>query len=235
MLHNKRILVVVPARGDSKGLKLKNIMPFNGIPLVGLVGKVVAELDFVDRAIVSTDHHEIARIAKESGLDVPFMRPKELSEDIVSDWKVLHHALMAIEAIDKTAYDIIVMLQPTCPLRRPEHVKQAVYKLIEGNYDAVWTISETDSKNHPLKQLVFENDVLDYYDRRGSKIIARQQLTPPVYYRNGAAYAFRRNCLLNQKTTKCSKTSALIISEPMISIDAEFDLKLATFILNEYK
>ena len=76
MLYNKKILVIVPARGGSKGVKLKNIRPLNGIPLVSLVGKVVKQLDYVDRAIVSTDHLEIARIAQESGLDVPFMRPE---------------------------------------------------------------------------------------------------------------------------------------------------------------
>ncbi len=87
----------------------------NGVPLVALVGRVIQQLDYIDRAVVSTDHPEVARIAKESGLDVPFMRPESISGDIVSDWEVLHHALMATEEDDNKTYDIIVMLQPTSP------------------------------------------------------------------------------------------------------------------------
>lgn len=231
MFNQKTILVIVPARGGSKGVKLKNIIPINGAPLVALVGEVVAQLPFVDRAVVSTDHPEISRVAKEAGLDVPFVRPEELSGAIVSDWDVLNHALLTTEEIDKKIYDVIVMLQPTCPLRKPKHVTETVKKLIEGNYDAVWTISETDSKNHPLKQLLFENNVLDYYDKCGSQIIARQQLTP-VYHRNGATYAITRQCLLEQKSTKGKKTSAVIIKEAMISIDTLFDFELVEWIMN---
>ena len=230
MLLEKKILVVVPARGGSKGVKLKNIRTINGTPLVALVGRIVKQLAFVDRAVVSTDHPEIARIVRDAGLDVPFMRPESLSGDMVSDWDVLYHALLTTEEIDGQVYDIIVMLQPTCPLRRPEHVTETVEKLIKGNFDAVWTVSETDSKNHPLKQLVFENDTLDYYDKRGAQIVARQQLTP-VYHRNGAAYAITRECLVNQKSTKGRKTSAVLINELMVSIDTEFDFKLAEFLL----
>ena len=230
MLDNKTILVIVPARGGSKGIRFKNIRPVNGVPLVALVGKIVQQLPFVDRVVVSTDHPEIARVSKRAGLDVPFMRPEELSGDMVSDWDVLHHALLATEEIDKKIYDVIVMLQPTCPLRKPEHVTETVRKLIEGNYDAVWTISETDSKYHPLNQLVFENDELDYYDEKGAQLIARQQLTP-VYHRNGAVYAITRECLLEQKTKKGKKTSAVIIKEPMISMDTLFDFELVEWLM----
>ena len=158
MLNDKSILVIVPARGGSKGVKLKNIQPIRGVPLVALVGQVVNQLPYVDRAVVSTDHPEIARISQESGLAVPFMRPQALAGDIISDFDVLHHALLAMEAIDQKKYDVILMLQPTCPLRRAEHVTACVEKLIEGHFDAVWTISETDSKNHPLKQLILTDE-----------------------------------------------------------------------------
>lgn len=230
MLKNKKILVIVPARGGSKGVKLKNIRPVAGIPLVALVGRVVAQLPFVDRAVVSTDHPKIVRIAKKAGLDASFVRPKSLSGDIISDWMVLRHALLATEKIDNKRYDVIVMLQPTCPLRRPEHVLQAVQKLIDGNYDAVWTISETDSKHHPLKQLVFKKNRLDYYDKRGSQIVARQQLKP-VYHRNGAAYAITRECLLEQKSIKGKRTSAVIIEEPLMSVDTLYDFELTEWLL----
>jgi len=232
MIADKNILVVVPARGGSKGVKLKNIRTLNGIPLVALVGQVVKQLPYVDRAVVSTDHSEIAKIAQEAGLDAPFVRPPELSGDIVADGPVLHHALMACEEIDKRPYDVIVMLQPTSPFRKPAHVTAAVNKLIAGGYDAVWTVSETDSKAHPLKQLVIDNDRLDYYDPAGAGIIARQQLKP-VYHRNGVAYVMTRELIADQKAIKGAKTSVVIIDDPLVNIDTEVDFKLAEFMLQQ--
>ena len=232
MFKGKSVFVVVPARGGSKGVKLKNIRTINGVPLVALVGQVVKELPYVDRAVVSTDHPEIAAIARESGLDVPFMRPKRLSGDIVDDWSVLHHALVECERIDNRRYDVVVMLQPTSPFRKPDQVTAAVEKLIKGGYDAVWTVSETDSKAHPLKQLVIRKDILDFYDPAGANIIARQQLTP-VYHKNGVAYVMTRDCILNMKNIKGEKTSFLVIDEFMVNIDTELDFKLAEFVLQQ--
>lgn len=233
MIENKTILVVVPARGGSKGIKLKNIRTIDGVPLVSLAGHVVKQLSFVDRAVVSTDHPEIARVAEESGLGVPFMRPDKLSGDVVADWDVLHHALLECERLDNKKYDVVLMLQPTSPFRKPEHVLQTVQKLITGGYDSVWTVSESDAKAHPLKQLVIQEDHLDYYDPVGANIIARQQLTP-VYHRNGVAYAITRDCLLNKKNIKGDRTSFVVIDEFMVNIDTELDFMLAEFFL-QYK
>jgi CMP-N,N'-diacetyllegionaminic acid synthase len=234
MIKDKRVLVVVPARGGSKGVKLKNIRPINGIPLVALVGRLVKQLPYVDRAVVSTDHPKIAEIAEESGLDAPFMRPENLSGDIVADGPVLHHALLACEKIDNRYYDVIVMLQPTSPFRKPEHVTAAVYKLVDGGYDAVWTVSESDSKAHPLKQLIIENDRLDYYDPAGADIIARQQLKP-VYHRNGVAYAMIRSLISDKQTIKGEKTSFVVIDDLLVNIDTEYDFKLAEFMLAQFQ
>lgn len=232
MLKGRNILVVVPARGGSKGVKLKNIRTINGVPLVALVGRVVKKLPYVDRAVVSTDHPEIAAIAKESGLEVPFMRPKHLSGDIVADGPVLHHALVECEKTDNKKYDVMVMLQPTSPFRKPEQVTEAVLKLIQGGYDAVWTVSETDSKAHPLKQLVIRNNLLDFYEPAGASIIARQELTP-VYHKNGVAYVMTRDCILNTKNIKAERTSFVLINEFMVNIDTELDFKLAEFMLQQ--
>ena len=234
MINNNNILVVIPARGGSKGIALKNIQKLNGKPLVTLVGDIVSHLDFVDRAIVSTDHHKIAEVARASGLAVPFMRPKELSGDIVSDIDVITHALFEVEKIDNKIYDIVVMLQPTSPMRKPEHVSQAVKKLINEKLDAVWTVSETDSKNHPLKQLIVINNRLKYYDKEGPQIIARQQLSN-LYHRNGAAYALTRECIVEQKMIKGAKTGAYVILDVMINIDTLWDFKLAEFLMSEGK
>jgi CMP-N-acetylneuraminic acid synthetase len=93
MLKGRRILVVVPARGGSKGIPLKNLRVVAGKSLVAWAGSVASELPYVDRAVVSTDHAAIAETARSAGLAVPFLRPESLSGDRVADWDVLHHAL----------------------------------------------------------------------------------------------------------------------------------------------
>ena len=232
MYKDKSILVVVPARGGSKGIKFKNIYPLAGKPLIAYTAETISLLDFVDRAVVSTDNEKIGDIAKQYGLSVPFLRPPELSEDIVSDWDVLVHALLKTEQADNRKYDVVIMLQPTCPLRKTQHVKDALNRLVEGGYDSVWTLSPTDSKAHPLKQLVLQGDLIEYYDPQGANIIARQQLKT-VYHVNGAAYAITRECLLEKKSKKGDRCSAIIIEEQLANIDTEQDIAFAEFLLQQ--
>ncbi|MEX0807995.1 MAG: acylneuraminate cytidylyltransferase family protein [Dongiaceae bacterium] len=230
MFEGKRVLVVVPARGGSQGVKLKNLREIGGVPLVVQAGRIAIALDFADRCIVSTDHAEIARVATEAGLAAPFVRPEALSGAVISDLQVLTHALEEMERIDGRRYDIVVMLQPTSPSRTVQHVRDTVTLLVRGAFDAVWTVSESDSKAHPLKQLtVGEGGGLDYYDSKGAAIVARQQLQP-VYHRNGITYAFTRACLLDQKTIKGARTGALVVEGPVVNIDTELDLEWANFL-----
>lgn len=223
MIGQRTVLAVIPARGGSKGVPLKNIQELWGRSLIAHVADVVREAGIFDRAIVSTDHTEIANEASRSGLDVPFVRPPELSGDLVGDHPVLLHALAEAEQLDDKRYDVIVMLQPTCPQRRAEHVVGAVEKLITQGWDAVWTVSPSDLKYHPQKQLtVGPDDRMDYYDPSGRSIVARQQLKP-VYYRNGAAYAITRDALRAGSSLKPDHTGALVINEPFVSIDTAED------------
>ncbi|MBN1676644.1 MAG: acylneuraminate cytidylyltransferase family protein [Kiritimatiellae bacterium] len=231
MFADRQILAVVPARGGSKGVKLKNIRPLLGRPLIGYVGDTVAEAGCFDRVIVSTDHPKIAEVARSFGLAAPFLRPAALAGDRVGDHPVLEHALLQIERLDNQRYDVIVMLQPTCPLRRASHVTATIERLVKEDWDAVWTVSLTDLKYHPLKQLKLAPDGgMDFHDARGCDIVARQQLDP-VYHRNGAAYAFSRRAVLDERTTKPRRTAAVVIDEPLVSIDTLADFKKVEQIL----
>ena len=224
---------MVPARGGSKGVRLKNIHPLGGIPLIAHVGRLLGMVPGVNRAVVSTDHEAIAAAAESAGIEAPFRRPESLSGDLVSDQQVLHHALTTVEQLEGSKYDIVLMLQPTSPLRRPEHVTAVLEKLLTGSWDAVWTVSPTDLKYHPLKQLtVGEDGAMEYFDPRGSSIIARQQLGL-VYHRNGAAYAVTRDCLLRQETLKGTRTAAVILAEPMVSIDTLDDFARVERLLHD--
>jgi CMP-N,N'-diacetyllegionaminic acid synthase len=231
VLKGRRILAVVPARGGSKGIVLKNLQPVGGRPLVSLVGDVVRRIDCIDRAVVSTDHLLIREAAIDSGLDVPFLRPDELSGDRIGDVPVLQHALHATEADDGTRYDVVLMLQPTSPLRRAEHVLATLNKLVDEGLDAVWTVSPTDLKAHPLKQLRLGADgSLGYYDPEGAAIIARQQLEP-TYHRNGVAYAISRDCLVDRGELLGARAGAVVIDEPLVNIDTPDDLAQADRLL----
>lgn len=233
MYNGKRILAVVPARGGSKGIKLKNLRPVLGVPMVARAGQVAGDVTCLDRAVVSTDHDEIASVAEAAGLLAPFRRPEHLSGDRVGDLEVLTHALEVTEKLDDCRYDVVVMLQPTSPQRRPEHVVATIAKLVDENWDAVWTVSETDSKAHPLKQLtVGEQGRMEYYDSGGGRVIARQQLEP-VYHRNGIAYAITRSCLLEQGTIKGARTAALVLNGHFVSIDTEWDIGLVEFVMGD--
>jgi len=231
MLNGRRILAVVPARGGSKGIPLKNLQQVGGRTLVALAGDVARAVPGIDRAVVSTDHLLIRDAAREAGLDAPFLRPPELSGDRIGDLDVLTHALQATEADDGTRYDVVLMLQPTSPTRRPEHVEATLSKLVAEDLDSVWTVSPTDLKAHPLKQLTVDADGrMDYFDRRGAAIIARQQLEP-VYHRNGVAYALTRECLLEQRQLLGARAGAVVIDEPMANIDTLEDLAAAQRLL----
>ena len=219
MLNGKSILVVVPARGGSKGVIHKNIHPLLGRPLVAHTAELIKELPWIDRAVVSTDDEVIAKVCEMHGLAAPFRRPVALAGDRIGDWEVLQHALLEMDRLDAKHYDVVLMLQPTSPLRRPEHVQAATEKLLAGRWDAVWTVSPTDLKYHPLKALAISMEgAMGYFDERGAHIIARQQLQP-IYHRNGAAYAMTRDCLLGHKSIVGPHWTAVVVEEQMVSID----------------
>lgn len=225
MINGKTLLAVVPARGGSKGVPLKNIHPLLGLPLIAHTGRLIQAFGYVDRAVVSTDHEQIAAAARAFGLEVPFLRPASLSGDLVGDQPVLEHALTEVERIDGHPYDVVLMLQPTCPLRTEAQVTEAVTMLLEEGWDAVWTVSPTHSTYHPLKALTIDaHGVMEYFDPRAAGVVARQQLGP-TWHRNGAAYVFTRDCLLDQRTIKGRRTGALVVSEPLISIDTVEDFE----------
>tara|TARA_B110000503_G_scaffold135950_1_gene217433 strand:- start:463 stop:1167 length:705 start_codon:yes stop_codon:yes gene_type:complete len=233
MKNNKKILCVIPARGGSKGIPLKNIQKIMGKTLIKITADCVKKINLIDKCILSTDNQDIANEAIACGIEVPFMRPSNISGDRISDFQVLEHALLAMEKIDKKEYDYILMLQPTSPLRSYKDVISCLNKIIDENWDAVWTVSKNDSKNHPLKQLKIDGyDSLSLYDKAGENIIARQELNP-LFYRNGVAYVMTRNCLLNQKKILGLKTAGFIVNSYQISIDTPLDLELAEFFLKK--
>lgn len=229
MIGGLRVLAVVPARGGSKGLPRKNLAPVGGVPLVARVGHVVADCPSVDRAVVSTDDDEIAAVAVSAGLDAPFRRPPDLSGDRIGDVEVLQHALAATEEDDGSRYDVVVMLQPTSPLRTAADVETTLTRLVDGSLDAVWTVSPTDGKAHPVKQLRLTDGLLTFDHPDGAAVVARQQLAP-LWHRNGLAYALRRETLAAGRLLG-ARTGAVVTDGPVANVDDALDLAWAEFLL----
>ena len=225
MFANLSVLAVIPARGGSKGIPKKNIAPLAGKPLISYTTELISHLPWIDKTVVSTDSSEIAEVAQQSsGIGIVW-RPEEISGDRIGDRDVLHHALIEAEAIDSTTYDVVLMLQPTCPLRTKENVTDCITTLVEGKWDAVWTVSATDLSFHPRKQLTLDAEGrLGFFVPGGEAIVARQELTP-VFHRNGVCYALKRELLLNTEGIWApEKTTAVVIPGHHISIDTPEDL-----------
>ena len=232
MLNKNRILVVVPARGGSKGIKLKNIFKVNNIPLICYTLNFIKQLNFIDDVFISTDNKKIKRVCEDLGFEVPFLRPKSISGDRIPDISVLIHAIKKMEKLSGKEYDIVLMLPPTSPLRKKVDIKKALKKIIDLNLNSVWSISKIDKKFHPYKQLLVDGDKLNYFDEdNGTKIIARQQLGSS-YIRNGVFYVFKKKFLLKHKSIYGPKTSYIKITQPTINIDSMEDIKSFEEILN---
>jgi CMP-N-acetylneuraminic acid synthetase len=220
-----RVLAVIPARGGSKGIPKKNIAPVAGKPLISYTTELTQNLPWLDATVVSTDSEEIAEVATQTpGVGVVW-RPEELSGDRIGDHPVLRHALLAQEEQTGEHYDIVLMLQPTSPLRAINDVESCITTLEDGGWDAVWSVSETELTYHPRKQLALSpTGNLGFVIPGGQAIVARQELEP-VFHRNGVCYAFTRDFLTGSDSTFSEgKTSAIMTPGAHISIDTPEDL-----------
>ncbi len=225
MFKGLRVLAVIPARGGSKGIPKKNIAPVAGKPLISYTTELTQTVAWIDSTVVSTDSEEIAEVASQTpGVEI-IWRPEELSGDRIGDHPVLRHALLAREEETGEHYDIVLMLQPTSPLRTAEDIEGCITQLREGDWDAVWSVSETELTYHPRKQLALSPEgKLDFVIPGGHAIVARQELEP-VFHRNGVCYAFARDFLVGSESTYSeAKTSAVVTPGAHISIDTPEDL-----------
>ena len=229
MWRGKKILAIVPARGGSKGIKKKNIYPVCGRPLIQYTSEIIRECEWIDYAVVSTDDTQIGLLSE---LNFDFIRPKGLSGDQVGDFPVVEHALLAVEEKKQINFDLILFLQPTSPMRRSMDLEETLDKLIDGNFDSVMSVSETDTKGHPFKQFVIEGDEIRHWAKQGAAIVTRQELSK-TYHKNGLVYAMTRECIIKQKTIFGRKHTHIVIERPVVNIDTTEDMKYFEFLLSK--
>lgn len=176
-MSSPRVLALVPARGGSKGLPGKNVRPLAGLPLVAHSLRAAAAMRTVTRCVVSTDDPEIARVAREHGGDVPWLRPAALATDATPMAPVLRHALAAVEKEEGRPYDALVLLDPTSPARLPAEVDDAVEQLLASpDLDGVISVSEPSF--NPVwvgvRPSADEPGVLERYFPEGAGVTRRQ-------------------------------------------------------------
>ncbi len=230
--HDKNILAVIPARGGSKSIPNKNIREINGKTLIAHAAQCAQALQWIDAIILSSDNEEYCAHAQTLNIDVPFIRPIELSTDHTKSIDMWQHAWLNSEEYYNTTFDISVLLEPTSPLRTAEDIKDSVDLLVNNKHAySVATVSKTPGHYTPHKTLkINDSGNIEPYLKDGIQYSIRQQI-PNYYHRNGICYATTRESLIENNNLMQEKCLALIIHRPIVNIDEEIDLKLAEVLM----
>ena len=230
MLEGLRVLAVVPARSGSKGIPDKNMALLGGLSLIARAGTVLNQLAWIDRRIISTDSRGYAVEGCAHGLEAPFLRPAALSTDTAGALETLVHAVESCERFDGCRYDLLVLAEPTSPLREPDDIEATVRLLLSSGADAALTVSRIDTKTHPYKAFTLADGRLNYFTPDGARITARQSLVP-LYSRNGLCYCYRRDTLLAKRALITENTVAVVTERAVANVDEPIDLLWAEFLL----
>lgn len=213
----KKFLGLIPARGGSKSIPLKNIKPLLGKPLIAYTIEEALKSKYLERIVVSTDDVQIAEVSKEYGADVPFIRPAELATDTSPTLPVIQHALKYLES-EGYRPNFVVLLQPTSPLREVKHIDEAIEKILNTNADSVTTLTEAEI--HPYWMCKLDGDRVYPFIETGEQSLRRQDL-PSVYRLNGAVIVVKREAIDKKWQEQDIRA---ILMEPIYSIDIDTPL-----------
>jgi len=223
MIGGRSVLAVVTARGGSKGLPRKNLLPFRGAPLIAWTIRAAQAARAIDRLILSSDDPEIIETARALGCEAPFRRAPDLASDTAASIDVL------LDAADRVpGYDIVVLLQPTSPLRSAADIEATLAVMAETGAPGAVSVSEAPC--HPY--LIFRRDAagrLSPFVEKPADMGWRRQDLPPAWRVNGAVYAADLAWLRAERTLcKAGETVAYEMPvERSIDIDTLEDLQAA--------
>ncbi len=226
-------IAIIPARSGSKGVKDKNIKLLNGKPLIYYAINVALRSKMFDVVMVSTDSERYARIAKELGAEVPFLRSEETSSDYASSWDVVREVL-DIYKNEGMEFDTFMLLQPTSPLRIAEDIQNAYKEMYEKQ--AVSIVSLCEAEHSPLQCNTLPDSLsLDNFIKKETRGLRRQDM--PIYYRfNGAIYLSKTREFLETGDIYKDRCFAYIMDKKRsIDIDDELDFKIAEVLSNSFK
>lgn len=217
MINNASVLAVIPARGGSKGIPLKNLYPIHGRPLLGYVLDAVLQSLYVDTVVVSTDNDAIATYARSCGASVPFMRPEEFASDTAPTIDVIRHALTFYQEHIGT-YDVIVTLQPTQPLVQSWHIDEAL-SLYMTHHNSVVGVSP--HRVHPvLLRTMGEDNILFPILPTVSSTIRRQDMEE-IYCVNGMVYINGAEEVMENPALSLNDNALGYCIEPIYYVDID--------------
>lgn len=220
-----RILAVITARGGSKRLPGKNVLPLGGRPLIAWSIDAARGLPEICDILVSTDDEGIAQAARATGTSVPWLRPAALSGDTAGSVDVCLHALDWYEAEHGTV-DGLLLLQPTSPFRRTATIARGLAMFAPQPHRPVVSVSPAAA--HPLWCYRVDNNGMTPYIAREGEAIRSQDL-PPAHVMNGALYLIRPDQLRAMRTFCPPDVQPLVIEPPWegLDIDTPWDWFLA--------
>jgi CMP-N-acetylneuraminic acid synthetase len=227
---------LIPARGGSKGLPGKNILPLSGKPLIAWTILQGLASEHTDDVVVSTDDKKIAQISRRYGADVPFMRPDELATDTATSIDVVFHALDHLSGIGKE-YDYVAVLEPTSPLRKKGDLDKSIRILIDSNDKAECLVSLGKiALEHPIyaKKIEKTGCVSPYFKVSGK--YSRRQDLPIAYFPYGVIYLSKVSALRKYRTFYQKRTISYLIERwQNYEIDDAYDYKCIVSIMKEKK
>ena len=216
MIQNKQILIIIPARGGSKGIPQKNIKLLNGIPLIAHSIKYAQSSQHIDNIIVSTDSEEIKNIALKYKVNI-INRPENISGDDATTESVIDHTLNQLS----NKPDIIILLQPTSPLRPEKSLNKALNIFLKTNCDSLLSISPTHRFFWNLSNNIIKPEY-DYKNRPRRQDIKKEDIR---YVENGSLYIFSYDHFMKKKNRLGGRISHIIFKEKYsyeIDIHADF-------------
>lgn len=223
-------LIIIPARGGSKGIPHKNIKPLAGKPLIYYTIDVARQIVSDEDICVSTDDQEIIKCVEDYGLKVPFVRPAELATDTAGTYEVLLHALDFYEKQGEK-YDTVILLQNTSPFRTSTHVKEAM-RFYRDGVDMV--VSVKDCSANPYYCVFEENSEGWLHVSKGDGKIIRRQDAPKVYEYNGAIYIINANSLQQMPLYAFPHRVKYVMDEmSSLDLDTMYDWQMAEMISKE--
>lgn len=230
MASSRKVIAIIPARGGSKGIPRKNIKLLAGKPLIAYSIEAALKSKYIDKIIVSTEDDEIAEISKNYGAEI-IKRPEELARDDSTTIEVVKHVLGVLEKENKQ-FGIIILLQPTSPLRKTEDIDKATELFLKGTCESIVSVCEA-VKNPHWSLKIKDNYLKPLFDWNFFLNKRRQEL-PTTYFLNGAIYIttvenlIKYNSFFNEKVTPY-----FMPSYRSVDIDEPLDFKFAEFLLCE--
>jgi len=232
------VLGLIPARGGSKGIPGKNIAILAGRPLLAYTCEAALGSNLLTRVVLSTDDAEIAQVGCDCGVEVPFLRPGELARDDTPSLAVAQHAVRWLIEHEAWTPDVLLLLQPTSPLRRARHLDEALECMAQAGADTVVSVVEVPHCFSPYSIMRLRDGRLEDFWREPTPFdpFCRQNL-PVLYARNGPAVLATRVKVMIERQSFYGQTIVpyIMTEEESVDIDTFFDLRLAEWLITQRK